>query len=126
MCISTVSVIAIVHVSDVKRKIDGGYKVVKFNEVNNNADLRGNVIQALVEHNFYSALKLDGGQLSSKRYCKGNSCESKTIAFEFESDQYIPNKLRTEHQYVAMIGNTFCLWFCNCYILHHLRMLLLR
>ena len=112
MCISTVSIITsrftvlITHVTDVKRKIDDGYQVVKFDEVNGIGALRGRVMQALVDKKYYGDLKLDGGQVSFKRYCKGNSCESKKIAFEFESGQRIRNKLGVAPQYVAMIGNT--------------------
>ena len=89
---------------DVQKKMKDGYRLLKFNEVNDEDSLRGKMIQTVVEKKYYSNLKLDGGQLSSKRLCKDDSCDKKLITFVFKFNEYISNKLSPQPQYAVMTG----------------------
>ena len=91
-------------VSDVQKKTEDGYRLVKFSEVNGAGDWRGKVIQTVVEKNYYTNLKLDGGELSLRRLCEDNSCDKKSITFELKPGKYISNQLGPQPQYAVMAG----------------------
>ena len=90
--------------NEIQQKIDGGYRLVKFSEVDDAGAIRGEVIQTLVQKKYYSDLKLDGGQLSFKRRCKDNHCDKPIIVLELKSDKGTPNIRYPQAQYALMTG----------------------
>ena len=91
-------------VSDVQKKIEDSYRLVKFSEVNDAGDRRGKVIQTVVEQNYYTNLKLDGGRLSLRILCEDNSCDKKSMTFELKAGKYNSNQLGPQPQYAVMSG----------------------
>ena len=87
-----------------QQKIDEGFRLVKFTEVGSAGALRGEVIQTLVQKNYYSNLKLDGGQLSFERRCKNNRCDQPIIIFEPKSGEGTRNILGPQPQYALLTG----------------------
>ena len=77
---------------------------MKFNEVNDEGALRGRVIQTLVEKNYYSNLKLDGGQITLKRLCEDDACNKKSTRFELEAGKDISIQEGPQLQYAVMTG----------------------
>ena len=90
--------------TDVQKKIQDGYRIVKFSEVNDEGSLTAKAIQTLVEKNYYSDIKFEGGQVSSKRRCVEDTCTNKMITFVFEPGNFISQNLGHGSQYVAMAG----------------------
>ena len=91
-------------VIDVQKIMEDGYRLVKFNEVNDEDSLRGKIIQTLVEQKYYSNLKLDGGQLSFKRRCRGNFCDNPTSIFALIAGEYSADELASQPEYAIMTG----------------------
>ena len=98
------SAIVIVPLEDVLEKIEDGYRYVNFSEVDENEVMRGNVIQAVVEGNYYTDLVLGGGQLTSKSLCEDDSCNKKSTQFEFVANESIQMKLDSQPEYAVMAG----------------------
>ena len=94
--------IVIVPLADVQLKIKDGYSYVNFSEVKKNEALRGDVIKAVVQGNYYSDLVLGGGQLASKSLCKDESCNKKSFKFKLVADEHISNRLDAEPEYAVM------------------------
>ena len=89
---------------DVAKKAKDGYRLVKFDDVNDKGGLRGKVMQTLVEKNYYNQLKLDGGQITLKRLCKDDSCNKESTRFELQSGKNSSIQVGSRARYAAMIG----------------------
>ena len=101
----TVSDIAVVPISEVEAKIsEEGYRLAKFGEINETGVLREMVIKTLAENNYYSNIKLDGGQLLLKRRCKDAFCDKIKTTFELKAVEYQQLPLDPEPQHVVMKG----------------------
>ena len=99
--VSAVSIIDVVDVEKYKKK---GWRLVKFDEVDDGGAMGGMVAQHIIDNNYYSDLKLDGGQLTSKRLCDDYSCDKRSIKFELVPDTHQSHKLGSPPQYAVMTG----------------------
>ena len=102
------SAIIILPMLEVPEKIKDGYQYVNFSAIDEDKVLKGKVMKAIIRKNYYSELKLDGGQLTSKRFCKDDSCNKKMIKVELVADKDISDMLAHQPQYAILEGK------CNC------------
>ena len=120
----TVSDIAVVPISEVEAKIsEEGYQLARFGEINETGVLREMVIKTLAENNYYSNIKLDGGQLLLKRRCQDTFCDKIKTTFELKPAEYKQLLLDSEPQHVVMKGKLiFTIAISRCTYLVTMRM----
>ena len=77
---------------------------MKFDEVDDGGALGGIVAQHIIDNNYYTDLKLDKGQITSKRLCDDATCDKRSIKFELVPDPNELIRLGGVPQYAVMTG----------------------
>ena len=122
LCVFTA--VFIVDLVDVEVYKKNGSRLVRFDEVDDGGAMGGIVAEYIIKNNYYTDLKLDKGQIASKRLCDDVTCDKRSIKFELVPDTEKLITLDSVPQYAVMTGNksllrafiTLCLQGCVLFL----------
>ena len=86
--------------------IEDGYRLVTVDDVNkHNGVLRGKVIKGIIHQNFWTTLKLDGGEITSTNLCMDEACEAKEMRFAVNKmSRYITTAISPDNKIITNMG----------------------
>ena len=83
------------------------YSLVKLNEVIKGGKYRGSVLRTIIQKNFWTLMKLDGGYIESTNLCiDKEDCLSKKLKFAVKPDESNTNDIMPEYAIIKR-GNYF-------------------